>query len=34
VPLALAMADARFPNGRFQSFQIIGVDDATLTGVP
>jgi putative ABC transport system permease protein len=34
VPLALAQADARFPNGRFQSFQIIGVDDATLTGVP
>ncbi len=34
VPLAVAQADARFPNGRFQSFQIIGVDDATLTGVP
>jgi putative ABC transport system permease protein len=34
VPLALAQADARFPNGRFQSFQVIGVDDATLTGVP
>jgi putative ABC transport system permease protein len=34
VPLALAQADARFPNGRFQSFQIIGVDDATLSGVP
>lgn len=34
VPLALAQADARFPNGRFQSVQIIGVDDATLTGVP
>ncbi|MEO7699602.1 MAG: ABC transporter permease [Opitutus sp.] len=34
VPLALATADARFPNGRFQSVQVIGVDDATLTGVP
>jgi putative ABC transport system permease protein len=34
VPLALATADARFPNGRFQSVQVIAVDDATLTGVP
>ena len=34
VPLALGTADARFPNGRFQPFQIIGVDDATLSGVP
>lgn len=34
VPLALATADARFPNGRFQSFQLIGVDDATLSGLP
>jgi putative ABC transport system permease protein len=34
MPLALATADARFPNGRFQSFQVIGVDDATLSGVP
>lgn len=34
VPLALATADARFPNGRFQSVQVIGVDDATLTGLP
>ena len=34
VPLALANADARFPNGRFQSVQVIGVDNATLTGVP
>jgi putative ABC transport system permease protein len=33
-PLALATADARFPNGRFQSFQLIGVDDATLFGLP
>lgn len=33
-PLALATADARFPNGRFQSFQLIGVDDATLIGLP
>lgn len=33
-PLALANADARFPNGRFQSFQVIAVDDATLFGLP
>ena len=34
VPLALGTAEARFPNGTFQSFQVIGVDDATLVGVP
>jgi len=34
MPLLLATTDARFPNGRFQSFQVIGVDDATLTGLP
>src|SRR5262249_37782917 len=34
VPLAVGTADVRFPNGRFQSFQIVGVDDATLTGLP
>ncbi len=34
VPLALGMAEVHFPNGRFQSFQVIGVDDATLPGVP
>ena len=34
MPLALATADARFPNGRFQAFQVIGVDDATLSGIP
>jgi len=33
-PLALATADARFPNGRFQSFQLICVDDASLSGLP
>src|SRR5215471_2359535 len=33
-PLALASVDARFPNGRFQSFQLVGVDDATLFGLP
>ena len=33
-PLALGMADVRFPNGRFQTFQVIGVDDATLAGAP
>ena len=34
VPLALGDVDVRFPNGRFQSFQVIGVDDATLAGAP
>ncbi|MEJ2105884.1 MAG: ABC transporter permease [Acidiferrobacteraceae bacterium] len=34
VPLTLGTVDARFPNGRFQSFQVIGVDDATLAGAP
>lgn len=33
-PLALGTVDARFPNGRFQTFQVIGVDDATLAGAP
>ncbi len=33
-PLALGAADARLPNGRFQPFQVIGVDDATLAGAP
>jgi putative ABC transport system permease protein len=33
-PLALGNVDARLANGRFQSFQIIGVDDATLMGAP
>ncbi|MDR7100647.1 putative ABC transport system permease protein [Lysobacter niabensis] len=33
-PLALGMVDARFPNGRFQTFQVIGVEDATLAGAP
>jgi putative ABC transport system permease protein len=34
VPLLLAMAEVRFPNGRYQPFQVIGVDDVTLTGLP
>src|SRR5579863_4720023 len=34
VPLALTTMDARFPDGRFQSFQIIAVDAATLFGLP
>jgi putative ABC transport system permease protein len=34
VPLALGSAEARFPGGRFQAFQVIGVDDATLAGLP
>ncbi len=33
-PLALGTVEARFPNGRFQPFQLICVDDATLFGVP
>ncbi len=33
-PLALASAAARFPNGHFQTFEIIGIDDATLLGAP
>jgi putative ABC transport system permease protein len=34
MPLALATVDARFPNGRFQSLQLIAVDDATFFGLP
>jgi putative ABC transport system permease protein len=34
MPLALTNMDARFPDGRFQSFQIIAVDQATLFGLP
>jgi putative ABC transport system permease protein len=33
-PLALGSVDARFANGRFQAFQVIGVDDALLAGAP
>lgn len=33
-PLALGRLNARFANGRFQEFQVIGVDDATLQGAP
>jgi len=33
-PLLLKNADVLFPNGHVQQFQIIGVDDITLTGVP
>ncbi len=32
--LALGNVDVRFPNGRFQPVQVIGVDDATLAGAP
>jgi len=34
VPLALGTAEARFPNGRVQALEVIGVDDVTLSGVP
>lgn len=33
-PLVIDHVDVRFPNGRFQTFQLIGVDDATLAGAP
>ncbi|TBR10501.1 MAG: ABC transporter permease [Lysobacter sp.] len=33
-PLWLTNADARFPNGAFQPFQVIAVDDASLAGAP
>ncbi|MCU7960842.1 MAG: ABC transporter permease [gamma proteobacterium symbiont of Bathyaustriella thionipta] len=34
VPLSLNDVLARFPNGRFQTFQMIGVDDISLSGAP
>lgn len=34
LPLVLGTAEVRFPNGRFQPFQVIGVDGATLSGMP
>lgn len=34
VPLSIKDIDVRFPNGHFQTFQMIGVDDATLAGTP
>lgn len=34
MPLVLGDVDVRFPNGHFQTFQVIGVDDATLAGAP
>jgi putative ABC transport system permease protein len=34
VPLGLGAAEARFPNGTFQPFQVISVDDAMLAGLP
>jgi len=33
-PLAIGNIDARIANGRFQAFQVFGVDDATLIGAP
>lgn len=33
-PLLLGSAEVRFPNGAFQPFQIIGVDDNSLVGAP
>src|SRR5258706_15799377 len=34
VPLGLGTAEARFPNGSFQPFQVISLEDATLAGLP
>lgn len=34
VPLVLGQAEARFADGSFQGFQVIGVDDASLAGAP
>jgi putative ABC transport system permease protein len=34
VPLSLGTADIHFANGQFQSVQVIGVDGATLEGLP
>jgi putative ABC transport system permease protein len=34
VPLALGTTDVHFANGQFQSFEVIGVDGATLGGLP
>lgn len=33
-PLSVTDAEAIFPNGQFQKLQVIGVDDATLLGLP
>jgi len=33
-PLILGKINARFPNGGFQSFAVIGVDNTTLAGAP
>lgn len=33
-PLAIGTAEVRFASGRFQPFQVIGIDDATLAGAP
>ncbi|RAO78167.1 FtsX-like permease family protein [Dyella jiangningensis] len=34
VPMTLGNVDIHFPNGSFQSYQLIGLDDASLAGVP
>lgn len=34
VPLVLGAAEVRFADGRFQPVQVIGVDDASLAGLP
>jgi putative ABC transport system permease protein len=34
VPLALGTTEVHFANGQFQSFQVLGIDGATLEGFP
>lgn len=34
VPMTLGTTDIHFPNGSFQSYQVVGMDDASLAGVP
>jgi putative ABC transport system permease protein len=34
MPLAIGSTEVHFPNGQFQAFQVIGVDGATLAGLP
>lgn len=33
-PLAVASTEARYPDGTFQSLQVIGLDDESLAGMP
>jgi putative ABC transport system permease protein len=33
-PLAIGSAEVRFANGQFHTYQVIGIDDSTLSGAP